>query len=81
MFGSQFYNERTSWDEIKSVLEVMEAGDWTSVYVYDHFVPPWGGASPEVRRSDSLPTLESWTLLAAIAAVTTRLDLGVLAQV
>ncbi len=37
MFGAQFYNERTSWDEIKSVLEVMEAGDWTSVYTYDHF--------------------------------------------
>ena len=54
MFGSQFYNERTSWDEIKSVLEVMEAGDWTSVYTYDHFVPPWGGQSPDVRRSDSL---------------------------
>ena len=45
-----------SWDEIKSVLEVMEAGDWTSVYTYDHFVPPWGGSSPDVRRSDSLPT-------------------------
>ena len=78
MFGSQFYNERTSWDEIKSVLEVMEAGDWTSVYTYDHFVPPWGGQSPDVRRSDSLPTLEGWSLLAAIAAVTTKLDLGVL---
>ena len=42
MFGAQLYNVGTSWDEITSVLRVMEAGTWTSAYVYDHFVPPLG---------------------------------------
>ena len=77
MFGSQFYNQQTSWEEIKSVLAVMEAGSWTSVYTYDHFVPPWTRTA-EVADSDLLPTLEGWALLAGMAAVTTKLKLGVL---
>ena len=31
MFGSQFLNHQTSWEEIKDVLAVMESGRWTSV--------------------------------------------------
>ena len=77
MFGSQFYNQQTSWEEIKSVLAVMEAGRWTSVYTYDHFVPPWTRTA-DVAESDLLPTMEGWSLLAGMAAVTSRLELGVL---
>ena len=77
MFGSQFYNQLTSWETIKSVLEVMEQGRWTSVYTYDHFVPPWTRTA-DVAESDLHPTLEGWALLAGMAAVTSKLELGVL---
>ena len=77
MFGSQFYNQLTSWETIKSVLNVMEQGRWTSVYTYDHFVPPWTRAA-DVAESDLYPTLEGWSLLAGMAAVTSKLELGVL---
>ena len=77
MFGSQFYNQLTSWETIKSVLNVMEQGRWTSVYTYDHFVPPWTRTA-DVVESDLHPTLEGWSLLAGMAAVTSKLELGVL---
>ena len=77
MFGSQFYNQLTSWEIIKDVLEVMEKGRWTSVYTYDHFVPPWTRTA-DVAESDLHPTLEGWTLLAGMAAATSKLELGVL---
>ena len=38
-FGSQLPNI-TSWENIKAVLETMEAGRWHSVWFYDHFLPP-----------------------------------------
>ena len=77
MFSSQLYNQRTSWTEIVSVLETMEEGRWESVYFYDHFVPPWTHED-RVLESDMFDTLEGLTLMAAAAAVTNRLKLGVL---
>lgn len=77
MFSSQLYNQQTSWDEIVAVLNTMEDGRWESVYFYDHFVPPWSHTA-EIRDSDMLPTLEGITLMAAAAAVTNKLKLGVL---
>ena len=77
MFGSQLANEKTTWEEIKAVLNVMEAGHWTSVYVYDHFIPPWSRTS-DVMDHELLDTLEGWSVLASIAAVTNKLKLGIL---
>ena len=77
MFGSQLANEQTTWEEIKAVLDVMEAGRWTSVYAYDHFIPPWSHTA-DVLDHELLNTLEGWSLLASIAAVTNKLKLGIL---
>ena len=77
MFGSQLVNEQATWEEIKDVLAVMEAGRWTSVYAYDHFIPPWH-RTDEVMEHELLPTLEGWSLLASVAAVTEKLKLGIL---
>ncbi|MEM7079113.1 MAG: LLM class flavin-dependent oxidoreductase [Pseudomonadota bacterium] len=77
MFGSQLVNEKATWEEIRAVLEVMEAGRWSSVYAYDHFIPPWSRTA-EVMEHELLPTLEGWSLLAACAAVTHKLELGIL---
>ena len=77
MFGSQLVNEQATWDDIKSVLEVMESGRWTSVFAYDHFIPPWHHTD-EVKDHEFLDTLEGWSLLASCAAVTKKLKLGIL---
>ncbi|MDA1075384.1 MAG: TIGR03560 family F420-dependent LLM class oxidoreductase [Proteobacteria bacterium] len=77
MFGSQLVNEQATWEQIKAVLEVMEAGRWTSVYAYDHFIPPWH-ATAEIKDHELHDTLEGWALLASVAAVTSRLKLGIL---
>ena len=77
MFGSQLVNEKATWEDITAVLEVMEAGRWTSVYAYDHFIPPWSQTA-EVMDHELFDTLEGWSLLASIAAVTKKLKLGIL---
>jgi F420-dependent oxidoreductase-like protein len=77
MFGAQLVNEQATWEEIRAVLDVMERGRWSSVYAYDHFIPPWHRTN-EVMEHELLPTLEGWSLIAAAAAVTKRLELGVL---
>jgi len=76
-FGSQLHNQATSWEDIKAVLETMEAGRWHSVWFYDHFIPPMS-PTDEVMETDRIPTFEGWSLLCATAAVTQRLRLGLL---
>ena len=39
-FGAQVSCYLTTWDDIRAVVETMEAGRWYSVYLADHFVPP-----------------------------------------
>ena len=57
MFGSQLVNDNATWEEIKAVSEVMEAGRWTSVYAYDHFIPPLHRTA-DVMEHELHPTLE-----------------------
>jgi alkanesulfonate monooxygenase SsuD/methylene tetrahydromethanopterin reductase-like flavin-dependent oxidoreductase (luciferase family) len=77
LFGSQLVNEKADWDDITAVIKVMEAGRWTSVYAYDHFIPPWS-PTDEILEHELFDTLEGWSLLASVAAITSKLKLGIL---
>jgi alkanesulfonate monooxygenase SsuD/methylene tetrahydromethanopterin reductase-like flavin-dependent oxidoreductase (luciferase family) len=45
-FGVQVNCYRTTWDDIRTSIETLEAGLWNSLWFADHFLPPPG------RRED-----------------------------
>ncbi len=59
---------RRQWETMLSVALLAEAGPWESVWVYDHF-----HTVPVPTRE---ATHEAWTLMAALAASTSRVRLG-----
>ncbi len=70
-FGAQVGCYRTTWDKIKDVVDKLEAGRWSSAWFADHYLPPPG--RPE---EEHLNAHEGMSLIAAVAALTTRLRLG-----
>ena len=53
-FGAQVSAYLTSWDDIRSVAQTMDAGRYSSIWFADHFVPPnrgVGGRGPRGLRS------------------------------
>jgi F420-dependent oxidoreductase-like protein len=56
------------WRAMLAVAQVAERGPWESVWVYDHF------HTTPVPTSEA--THEAWTLMAALAASTSRVRLG-----
>ena len=56
------------WDRILGFANVIEDSGYDSIWVYDHF-----HTHPVVTQES---TFEAWTLMAALAAVTTRVRLG-----
>ena len=56
------------WDRILTVAGQIEAAGYDSMWVYDHF-----HTFPVVKHES---TFEAWTLMAALATVTTRIRLG-----
>jgi alkanesulfonate monooxygenase SsuD/methylene tetrahydromethanopterin reductase-like flavin-dependent oxidoreductase (luciferase family) len=70
-FGAQVSCYLTTWDEIRAVVETMEAGRWYSMYHADHFVPPNRPGAGEYETA-----YEGYSTIAAVASITDRLRLG-----
>jgi len=60
---------KRSWDESRTAARDFEAMGFDSLWVCDHLYGP---------QSPSIPILEAWSLLSALAASTDRVELGTL---
>src|SRR6266436_481786 len=69
-FGIQTSNQDVAWDDLLAIWKEAETLGFDSGWVYDHFMPIFGNQDG--------PCLEGWTMLAALAAETSRLRVGVL---
>jgi alkanesulfonate monooxygenase SsuD/methylene tetrahydromethanopterin reductase-like flavin-dependent oxidoreductase (luciferase family) len=68
-FGGTLPQIKRSWQEARAVAEELDALGFHSAWVCDHV---YGVPAP------NLPIFEAWTELAAVAAVTSRVELGTL---
>ena len=68
-FGVTIPQIKRTWDEAKSASVEFEAMGYDSLWVCDHLYGP---------QSPSIPILEAWSELAAVAAVTEKVELGTL---
>ena len=70
-FGAQVSAYLTSWDDLRSVAQTMDAGRYSSIWFADHFVPPNRGPEVEAREA-----FEALSLAAAVAVCTDTLRIG-----
>ncbi|MBV8951112.1 MAG: TIGR03560 family F420-dependent LLM class oxidoreductase [Actinobacteria bacterium] len=69
-FGIDIAQQRLEWDEIASRARLADDAGFEGVWGFDHFVPMYGEGPG--------PCFEGWATLAALAAITTHVRLGLL---
>ncbi len=69
-FGLQLWSQQTDWPGFRDAALAAEAADWDSVWTWDHLMAifgPW-----------EQPIFEGWSVLAGVAALTSRVRLGLM---
>jgi len=69
-FGAQLWSQQTTWPQFRDAALRAERAGWDSVWTWDHLLAifgPW-----------EQPILEGWSTLAATAAVTDKVRLGLM---
>jgi alkanesulfonate monooxygenase SsuD/methylene tetrahydromethanopterin reductase-like flavin-dependent oxidoreductase (luciferase family) len=68
-FGVSVPQIKRSWEECRDAATEFEALGFDSIWVNDHLYGP---------QSPSIPILEAWSLVSALAAATSRVEIGTL---
>jgi alkanesulfonate monooxygenase SsuD/methylene tetrahydromethanopterin reductase-like flavin-dependent oxidoreductase (luciferase family) len=69
-FGLQLWSQSTTWPAFRDAARAADAAGWDSVWTWDHLLAifgPW-----------EQPIFEGWTAMSGLAAVTSRVRLGLM---
>ena len=69
-FGAAYWVQRTDWPAVRAAVLAAESAGFDAIWIDDHLLSDEGDWTA--------PKLEGWSVLAALAAITTRPTLGLL---